>query len=228
MSAAKKPSSKSADKKLNPIWIEKGKRLKSTLKEAGLTQAKLLDLINGLYDPDYISKIATGHKNLSVSFAETVAPYLNVDPRYLLCETNYKNEKERTTDIGFQTHLFAKANVFLSACGFTLVKDLSEDSRHQIKSITMIGSKIRESYYSVSDTELIETVDRLMGLVGAEMRWLLLNRAQRSTKDEFNRAEAILEEKEVGTDEALSTVKDMESGKMTLEKLALLVSSKEQ
>ena len=203
-------------------------RLEECMVAKKLSNVKLSKLIGGVYSGSYICRIKKGKQSMARSFAETVAPFLDTTPEYLRYETDFKNDVEKTSNVGFQTDLFSKASGFLMACGFTLVKNEPEVDQHCIKAVSLIGSRIRESYYTVSDKDLIEAVDRIMGLVGVEMGWLLRNKARRSTTDEVEQVKAIIEENEKKKIDEILKEENERIGRMALEELVRTVSNKER
>lgn len=76
-------------RKLNP---ECGQRLKQCLNDIGMTQKELA--LVSQYTPQYISNIIVGKKQLSVEAANIISKILHIRVEYLLCEDEYKTEKE--------------------------------------------------------------------------------------------------------------------------------------
>ena len=183
MSTKKKLHKSSATQEPNPEWLRMGNRLRECLDDAGMSQAAL-SRVPGLFGKSYINAMIQGKRKLSESAAEVIAPHLNVDPRYLLCETDYKNEKERTEDSGFQKHLLNRAEGFLSMSGFTLVGDPSENEPLYLRVMSFNGRTASYSYYSVSNKDMVDTLDRIQLLARTEMQWLLRHSAKRLNPEE--------------------------------------------
>lgn len=106
-------------KELNP---EHGKRLKECLIDANMSQKDLA--IKSKYTQQYISNIIVGKKNMSVESAKIFSKILKVREEYLLCEDNFKTQKQMR-DIPLEK--FDKGNVLaiqlLHLSGFVPICD---------------------------------------------------------------------------------------------------------
>ena len=71
---------------------EKGERLKNLLKDSGLTQVALAEMVDT--SDKYISQVVTGRKQLGMKTAQKIAKVLNVKYEYLLGEINFPTDKE--------------------------------------------------------------------------------------------------------------------------------------
>lgn len=107
------------NKKLNP---ECGIRLKQCISHARMTQKELSNMSG--YTQQYISNIVRGKRNLSLEASRIFSKILKVDEKFLLCETNYKNDFDSSISrIRSRDQLRALSLQLLNLCGYSLVCD---------------------------------------------------------------------------------------------------------
>lgn len=101
-----------------------GKRLQICRKAAGLTQQKLIELIESLPENNgktrnekHISAIERGERTLSIEYATLVSKVLRVSPEYLLGQSDYKTRLDKTNAFFAKEH---KKNT----CIKNLIKDM--------------------------------------------------------------------------------------------------------
>lgn len=123
-----------------------GKRLQDIRKEKNLTQEELGEMIDKNFKT--IGAIERGERSLTLDNAKLIGERLNVNPYYLLCETDSKtNHKEFLEDeyfkedIFFFNHLIYKGNTIKAKV--TLIYD-PEQTEHYVTIDKIKGFKLSE------------------------------------------------------------------------------------
>lgn len=188
---------KSNKKFSSPLDIKKQERLKAAIKESGLSQAEVARQAG--IDPKYLSMFVTGNREITDKTMLNIAPIIDCDLKYLLCEQDHKNwfELEVQRHEEYTENAEREETNFLNfLLDFMNIESIKAHRTHK----TSLGIKIIDEYvltdrepdptgrknkYYLTRQQLNILKDQIM--LFAETQKRILKRNNRTSSETYNK-----------------------------------------